>query len=67
MMSSTLLGPLAEGLNINAGSRSGGGGSQQADSVGFVFDAPNQTGERHRREGSPASENETTVLVTLNV
>ena len=50
-MSSTLLCLLAERLNINAGSRSGGGGSQRADTLGFLFDRPNLLSERARREG----------------
>ena len=50
-MSSTLLCLLAERLNINAGSRSGGGGSQRVDTLGFLFDRPNLLSERARREG----------------
>lgn len=51
MMSSTLLCPLAERLNINSDSRSGGGGSQQTDRVGFLFNKPNQLSGEARREG----------------
>ena len=51
MMSSTLLRSLAERLNINAGSGSRGGGSRQADGVGFLFDRTNLLSEKDRREG----------------
>lgn len=55
MMSSTLFPSLAERLNINAGSESGGGGSQRTDSFGFLFNRSNLLSEREEggREGAP--------------
>lgn len=50
-MSSAQLWPLAERQNINADSRSGGGGSQQAGPVGFLFHAPSPLSRTARREG----------------
>lgn len=51
MMSSTQLCPLADRQNINADSRSGGGGSQQAGPVGLLFNATNLLSRTARTEG----------------
>lgn len=51
MMSSAQLCPLAERQNINADSRSGGGGSHKAGPVGFLFNAPSPLSRTARREG----------------
>lgn len=52
MMSSTQRCPLAERQNINADSRSGGGGSQQPGPVGLLFKAPNLLSRTAGTEGS---------------
>lgn len=52
MMSSTQRCPLAERQNINADSRSGGGGSQQPGPVGLLFKAPKPLSRTAGTEGS---------------